>query len=67
MRQNNRWHPCLLPDNYQRKLKQDLAEAKSTAVNPHSRLEPETEDGGQDDEVQVRPLDTAVPAGILRR
>jgi hypothetical protein len=27
----NRWHPCLLPDNYQRKLRQDLAEADSAA------------------------------------
>jgi hypothetical protein len=23
----NRWHPVLLPDNYPRKMKQDLAEA----------------------------------------
>jgi hypothetical protein len=27
MLDKNRWHPCLLPDNYQRKLRQDLAEA----------------------------------------
>ena len=23
----NRWHPCLLPDDYLRKLRQDVAEA----------------------------------------
>ena len=31
VRQNDRWHPCLLPDNYQRKLKQGLAEAEDAA------------------------------------
>lgn len=36
----NRWHPCMLPDNYQRKLRQDLAEADSlkTAYETDSEL-----------------------------
>jgi len=31
MAQKNRWHPCLLPDDYLRKLRQDLAEADEVA------------------------------------
>jgi hypothetical protein len=29
MAQRNRWHPIMLPDDYLRKLKQDLAEAEA--------------------------------------
>jgi hypothetical protein len=47
MRQNNRWHPCLLPDDYHRKLKQDLAEAADAIVDTH--LEPEEEQEGEDE------------------
>jgi hypothetical protein len=31
MRQTNRWHSRLLPDNYRRKLRQDLVEAEAAA------------------------------------
>jgi hypothetical protein len=47
MPQKNRWHPCLLPDNYQRKLKQDLAEtddAVERTVLDESESEPEQND-----------------------
>ena len=37
--QMNRWHPVMLPDDYLRKLKQDLAE--SDASSESSRLEPD--------------------------
>jgi hypothetical protein len=37
MRQTNRWHPCLLPENYQRKLKQDLAEADNVVETDTKR------------------------------
>jgi hypothetical protein len=40
MRQTNHGHPCLLPDNYHRKLRQDLAEADA-AADSAARLEPE--------------------------
>lgn len=43
MVQKNRWHPCLLPDNYMRKLKQDLAEASAIAESA-TRLEPDPDD-----------------------
>jgi hypothetical protein len=33
MRQENRWHPCLLPDNYQRKLRQDLTETDAAVAS----------------------------------
>jgi hypothetical protein len=33
--QKNRWHPCLLPDSHQRKLKQDLAESDAIADSSH--------------------------------
>jgi hypothetical protein len=49
MRQNNRWHPCLLPDNYQRKLRQDLAETDSVVENG-TRLEPEEETARDEDD-----------------
>jgi hypothetical protein len=31
MLDKNRWRACLLPDNYQRKLRQDLAETDTAA------------------------------------
>ncbi len=31
MPKTNRWHPVMLPDDYLRKLKQDLAEAAAAA------------------------------------
>jgi hypothetical protein len=43
---HNRWHPCLLPDNYQRKLKQDLAESDDAVSN--TRLQPEEEQESED-------------------
>ena len=35
----NRWHPVMLPDNYIRKMKQDLAEAEAI-VESKTRYEP---------------------------
>jgi hypothetical protein len=55
--QKSCWHPCLLPDNYQRKLRQDLAEA---SVDSGSRIVPDEEEG-QDDEASIRPLDDGRP------
>jgi len=42
VRRQNRWHPCLLPDDYIRKLKQDLVESDAVAES-ETRLEPEPE------------------------
>ena len=36
----DRWHPCLLPDDYLRKMKQDLAEAEEVA-EASTRYEPD--------------------------
>jgi hypothetical protein len=38
MARQNRWHPVMLPDDYLRKLKQDLAEAM---VESSTRYEPD--------------------------
>jgi len=35
----NRWHPCLLPDDYLKKLRQDLA-ASDAVAESESHLEP---------------------------
>jgi len=43
MVQPNRWHPCMLPDNYLRKLKEDLSESDA-AADSATRLEPEEEE-----------------------
>ncbi len=40
----NRWHPCLLPDDYLRKMKQDLAELEAQ-VESRTRYEPFPDDG----------------------
>ena len=40
MPQKNRWHPVMLPDDYLRKLKQDLAEAEAM-VGSEARYEPD--------------------------
>jgi hypothetical protein len=42
MVQPNRWHPVMLPDDYLRRLKQDLAESDEHAVCA-TRLEPDPE------------------------
>ena len=49
MPQKNRWHPCLLPENYQRKLRQDLAESDAIA-DAATRLEPDAELKEYDDD-----------------
>ena len=36
----NRWHPVMLPDDYIRKMKQDLAEAEAM-VESKTRYEPD--------------------------
>jgi hypothetical protein len=46
----NRWHPVMLPDDYLRKLKQDLSEVEAQ-VEAESRCEqdPDTADESQSD------------------
>ena len=36
----NHWHPCLLPDDYVKKLKQDLGEV-GAQVEPATRCDPD--------------------------
>jgi hypothetical protein len=52
MAQKNRWHPCMLSDDYLRKLKQDLAEADA-AADSTTRLEPEAVDATPADAGQL--------------
>jgi hypothetical protein len=40
MTQKNRWHPVMLPDDYLRKLKQDLSEVEAQ-VETVTRYEPD--------------------------
>ena len=42
MAQKNRWHPVMLPDDYLRKMKQDLAEVEAQ-VESKTRYEPDPE------------------------
>ncbi|MBN2465466.1 hypothetical protein JXD38_07570 [candidate division WOR-3 bacterium] len=44
MARKNRWHPVMLPDDYLRKLKQDLAEVEAQ-VEAETRYEPFPDDG----------------------
>jgi len=39
MAQKNRWHPVMLPDDYLRKLRQDLSEVEAQ-VESKTRYEP---------------------------
>jgi hypothetical protein len=39
MAEKNRWHPVMLPDDYLRKLKQDLSEVEAQ-VEAETRYEP---------------------------
>ena len=40
MAQKNRWHHCFLPDDYLRKMKQDLSEVEAQ-VESKARYEPD--------------------------
>ena len=40
MAQENRWHPVMLPDDYLRKMKQDLSEVEAQ-VEAETRYEPD--------------------------
>jgi hypothetical protein len=40
MAQKNRWHPVMLPDDYLRKLKQELSEVE-VQVDSKTRYEPD--------------------------
>ena len=42
MPKTSRWHPVMLPDDYLRKLKQDLAESDA-AADSATHLEPDPE------------------------
>jgi hypothetical protein len=50
--QKNRWHPCLLSDNGQRKLRQALVESSAIA-DASTRLEPDAEPENYDDSSQL--------------
>lgn len=49
MRQQNLWHPCLLPHYYIRKLKQDLAESDA-AADSKTHMESVSEEAVAEDE-----------------
>jgi hypothetical protein len=49
MAQKNRWHPVMLPDDYIRKMKQDLAEVEAQ-VESKTRYEPDPDASPRDDE-----------------
>jgi hypothetical protein len=63
MRQNNRWHPCLLPDNYLRKVRQSLSESDDAVLDTH--LEPEEEQEDEDARKQVRVAGLTQPSPKL--
>ena len=42
MAQKNRWHPVMLPDDYLRKLKQDLSQVEAQ-VESKTRYEPDSD------------------------
>jgi len=45
MAQKNRWHPVMLPDDYIRKMKQDLGEVEAeTRYEPDPDFSPPTSD-----------------------
>jgi len=43
MAQKSRWHPVMLPDDYLRKMKQDLCEVEAQ-VESKTRYEPDLDD-----------------------
>ena len=45
----NRWHPVMLPDDYLRKLKQDLEEVEAQ-VESETRYEPDPDFSPAEDE-----------------
>jgi hypothetical protein len=45
----NRWHPCLLPDDYLKKLRQDLAESDAVAESK-TRFVPDSDATPPDDD-----------------
>jgi hypothetical protein len=45
----NRWHPCLLPDNYLTKLRQDLSEVEAQ-VEAETHYEPVLDDPPSSDD-----------------
>jgi len=49
MAQKNRWHPVMLPDDYIRKMKQDLSEVEAQ-VQSKTRYEPVLDDSPPDDD-----------------
>jgi hypothetical protein len=51
MIQTNRWHPVMLPDDYLRKMKQDLSEVEAQVeAEPRREPDPDTADESQPDE-----------------
>jgi hypothetical protein len=52
MVQQNRWHPVMLPDDYLRKMKQDLCEVEAQ-VEAETRYEPDSDDPPPPDDDQT--------------
>ncbi len=52
MPQPNRWHPVMLPDDYLRKMKQDLSEVEAQ-VEAETRCEPDPNDPPPPDDDQT--------------
>ena len=50
MPKTNRWHPVMLPDDYLRKMRQDLAEADKAVESTHLEPDPELCDESHCDE-----------------
>jgi len=50
MPKTNRWHPVMLPDDYLRKLKQDLSESDASSETIHLEPDPEHADESQGNE-----------------
>jgi len=50
MLKTSRWHPVMLPDDYLRKLKQDLAESDAAESTTHREPDTERADESQSDE-----------------
>jgi hypothetical protein len=60
MAEKNRWHPCLLPDEYLRKLKQNLSEVEAQ-VESKTRRVPVFEDDPPPDYDAPPPSDDDPP------
>ena len=61
----NRWHPVMLPDDYLRKMKQDLSELEAQ-VESKTRYEPVSDDPPPDDDQRRRPAGLTSQPELVR-